>query len=109
MSTLAADLGAAVPVERVGTWKRRAIAILLMAGIASFFWVDSRYPSLLKKYHAGAQIKVAGMLNFDKVYGVDPRMPLVPRVVKTSVTLLNVNRVGMALGFFFGAVVVVFL
>jgi len=48
----------------VGTWKRRAIAILLMAGIASFFWVDSRYPSLLKKYHAGAQIKVGGTLSF---------------------------------------------
>jgi hypothetical protein len=53
MSTLAANLGAAVPVERVGTWKRRAIAILLMAGIASFFWVDSRYPVAIEKISRG--------------------------------------------------------
>jgi hypothetical protein len=109
MSTLAANLGAAVPVERVGTWKRRTIAILLMAGIASFFWVDSRYPSLLKKYHAGAQIKVAGTLSFDKVYAVDRTMPLATRVWKTSVNWLNTNRIGMTFGFFFATAALTFL
>ena len=109
MSTLAANLGAAVPVERVGIWKRRAIAILLMAGIASFFWVDSRYPSLLKKYHAGAQIKVAGTLSFEKVYAVDRAMPLATRVWKTSVNWLNTNCVGMTFGFFFAAAAFTFL
>jgi len=113
MSTLAAnlrtELGVELPIERVGTWKRRAIAILLMAGIASFFWVDSRYPSLLKKYHAGAQIKVAGTLSFDKVYAVDRTMPLATRVWKTSVNWLNTNRVGMTFGFFFAAAALTFL
>jgi len=109
MSTLAANVGTAVPAERVGTWKRRAIAILLMAGIATFFWVDSRYPSLLKKYHAGAQIKVAGTLSFDKVYAVDRTMPLAKRVWKTSVNWLNTNRIGMTFGFFFAAAALTFM
>jgi uncharacterized membrane protein YraQ (UPF0718 family) len=109
VSTFAANLGTAVPIERVGTWKRRAIAIVLMAGIASFFWVDSRYPSLLKKYHAGAQIKVSGTLSFDKVYAVDRTMPLATRVWKTSVNWLNTNRVGMTFGFFFAAAALTFL
>jgi len=109
VSTLAANLGTELPIERVGTWKRRAIAILLMAGIASLFWVDSRYPSLLKKYHAGTQIKVAGTLSFDKVYAVDRTMPLATRVWKTSVNWLNANRVGMMFGFLFAAAALTFL
>jgi hypothetical protein len=109
VSTLAANLGADLSIDRVGTWKRRAIAILLMLGIASFFWVDSRYPSLLKKYHAGAGIKVAGTLSFDKVYAVDRSMPLATRVWMTSVNWLNTNRVGMTFGFFFAAAALTFL
>jgi uncharacterized membrane protein YraQ (UPF0718 family) len=109
VSTLTANLGAELSIARVGTWKRRLIAIALMAGIASFFWVGSRYPSLLKKYHAGAQIKVAGTLSFDKVYAVDRAMPLGRRVWKTSVNWLNTNRVGMTFGFFFAAAALTFL
>ncbi|HEY6128772.1 MAG TPA: permease [Candidatus Acidoferrum sp.] len=109
MSTLAANFGTELSIERVGTWKRRVIAIALMAGIASFFWVDSRYPSLLKKYRAGSAIKVAGTLSFDKVYSVDRTMPLATRVWKTSVNWLNTNRVGMTFGFFFAAAALTFL
>jgi uncharacterized membrane protein YraQ (UPF0718 family) len=109
VSTLTARLGAELSIERVGTWKRRAIAIALMLGIAGFFWVDSRYPSLLKKYRSGTQIKVAGTLSFDKVYVVDRTMPLTTRVGKTSVNWLNTNRVGMTFGFFFAAAALTFL
>ena len=109
VSTLAANVGAELSIERVGTWKRRLIAIALMVGIASFFWIDSRYPSLMKKYHAGAGIKVAGTLSFDKVYAVDRAMPLATRVWKTSVNWLNTNRVGMTFGFFFAAAALTFL
>jgi uncharacterized membrane protein YraQ (UPF0718 family) len=109
VSTLAANVGAELSIERVGTWKRRVIAIALMVGIASFFWIDSRYPSLMKKYHAGAGIKVAGTLSFDKVYAVDRAMPLATRVWKTSVNWLNTNRVGMTFGFFFAAAALTFL
>ena len=80
-----------------------------MIGIASFFWIDSRYPSLLKKYHAGTGIKVAGTLSFDKVYAVDRTMPLGARVWWTSVNWLNTNRVGMTFGFFFAAAALTFL
>lgn len=79
-----------------------------MAGIASFFWADSRYPSLLKKYRAGTQIKVAGTLSFDKGYAVDRTMPLATRVLKTSVNWLNTNRVGMTFGFSFAAAALTF-
>jgi uncharacterized membrane protein YraQ (UPF0718 family) len=113
VSTLAAnlrtELKAELAIEKVGTWKRRTIAVLLMIGIASFFWVDSRYPSLLKKYHAGTQVKVAGTLSFDKVYAVDRTMPLGIRVWKTSVNWLNTNRVGMTFGFLFAAAALTFL
>src|SRR5260221_385655 len=37
----------------VGAWRSRTLAILLMAGIGAIFWVDSRYPALMKRYHAG--------------------------------------------------------
>src|ERR1700758_3525049 len=63
-----------------GTWRSRSLAIILMLAIAGVFWVDSRYPALLKRYHAGTQIKASGALTFGQVYAVDRSMPLSARV-----------------------------
>jgi hypothetical protein len=33
------------------------VALILSLAIGLYFWVDSRYPSLLKKLHSGQSIK----------------------------------------------------
>jgi uncharacterized membrane protein YraQ (UPF0718 family) len=90
-------------------WRNRVIAIALMLGIAGFFWIDSRYPALLKKYHSGTHVRVVGAITFDALFPVEHSMPLQQRVWRTSLNWLNANRVGMTFGFFFGAAALTFL
>ncbi|HEY1469059.1 MAG TPA: permease [Candidatus Acidoferrum sp.] len=85
------------------------MAILLMVAIAGIFWVDSRYPALLKRYHSGTQIKASGALTFGAVYRVDPGMPLATRVFRTTVNWLDANRIGMTFSFLFGPAALTFL
>jgi uncharacterized membrane protein YraQ (UPF0718 family) len=85
------------------------LAVLLMAVIATVFWVDSRYPALMKRYHAGTQVKAAGALTFGAVYQLDRTMPLRVRVWRTTVNWLDANRIGMTFSFLFGPAALVFL
>ena len=87
----------------------RTLAILLMIAIAGVFWVDSRYPSLMKRYHAGTHVKAAGALTFSAVYPVDRSMPLQTRVWRTIVNWLDANRIGMTFSFLFGPAALTFL
>jgi len=96
-------------LAKASNWRSQAIAIVLMAAIAGIFWVDSRYPSLLKKYNAGAHVKAVGAITFDAVYQVDRSMPLTQRVWRTSVNWLNANRIGMTFAFCFGPAALTFL
>jgi uncharacterized membrane protein YraQ (UPF0718 family) len=80
-----------------------------MVVIAGIFWVDSRYPALLKRYRAGAQVKAAGALTFGTVYSVDKSAPLATRVWRTTVNWLDANRVGMTFSFLFGPAALTFL
>lgn len=89
--------------------QRRALAVVLMVVIAGVFWVDSRYPALLKRYHAGAQVKATGALTFGTVYKVDRGMPLTSRVWRTTVNWLDANRTGMTFSFLFGPAALTFL
>lgn len=89
--------------------RSRVLAIVLMVVIAGIFWVDSRYPALLKRYHAGTQIKTGGALTFGTVYAVDRSMPLSARVWRTTVNWLDANRVGMTFSFLFGPAALTFL
>jgi uncharacterized membrane protein YraQ (UPF0718 family) len=91
------------------TWRSRALAIVLMFAIAGIFWIDSRYPALLKRYHAGTQIKAAGELTFGQPYSVDRTMPLSTRVWRTTLNWLDANRVGMTFSFLFGPAALTFL
>ena len=93
----------------VGNWRSRVLAILLMVAIAGIFWVDSRYPALLKRYHTGTQLKAAGALTFGAVYPVDRSMPLATRVWRTTVNWLDANRIGMTFSFLFGPAALTFL
>ena len=94
---------------RSGALRNRVIALVLLATIGSIFWIDSRYPSLMKKYHAGTKVKATGAITFDTLYPVDASMPLQQRVWRTSINWLNANRVGMTFAFFFGPAALTFL
>jgi uncharacterized membrane protein YraQ (UPF0718 family) len=80
-----------------------------MTVIATYFWVESRYPALMKRYHAGTQIKVSGALTFGGVYKVDPSMSYLQRVWYTTVNWLDANRAGMTFSFLFGPAALAFL
>ena len=89
--------------------RTRVFAIFLMVAIASVFWVDSRYPALLKRFHSGTQVKAAGALTFGVVYPVDRNMPLPTRVWRTTINWLDANRIGMTFSFLFGPAALAFL
>jgi uncharacterized membrane protein YraQ (UPF0718 family) len=74
----------------IGTnaWRTRTLSIVLLIVIAGVFWGDSRYPALMKRYHAGSQIKASGALTFGTVYAVDRAMPLPTRVWRTTFAFL---------------------
>lgn len=109
MSVQSSALSFNPPLATSKTWRSRALAILLMVAIAGIFWIDSRYPALLKRYHAGTKITAAGALTFGAVYKVDRTMPLGTRVWRTTVNWLDANRVGMTFSFLFGPAALVFL
>ncbi len=79
------------------------LAILIALAVALTFWSQQRYPALLKKLHAGNQIKVAGAISFDALLKVTPAQPAWERVGRTSVNWLYTNRFGMYFAVPFGA------
>jgi uncharacterized membrane protein YraQ (UPF0718 family) len=98
-----------LPVAQSGAWRSRTLIIILMVAIAAVFWVDSRYPALLKRYHAGSQVKATGALTFGTLYRVDRSMSYLDRVWRTTVNWLDANRVGMTFSFLFGPAALMFL
>ena len=109
MSAQTSALNFNPPVATAGNWRSRILAIVLMVAIAGIFWVDSRYPALLKRYHAGTQLKATGALTFGAVYQVDRSMPLATRVWRTTINWLDANRIGMTFSFLFGPAALTFL
>jgi len=109
MSAQASALNLQPSLVTTNAWRSRTLAVILMVAIAGTFWVDSRYPALLKRYHAGTQVKAAGALTFGTVYAVDRAMPLSTRVWRTTVNWLDANRIGMTFSFLFGPAALVFL
>jgi uncharacterized membrane protein YraQ (UPF0718 family) len=78
-------------------------AVMLLLGLALYFWADSRYPSLVKKLHSGTAISVKGAISFDALFPVDPKSPVFTRIVRTTVNWVWTNRIGMSFGIGFGA------
>jgi hypothetical protein len=107
VQTSALNLG--TPLVVSGNWRSRTLTIILVVAIAAVFWVDSRYPALMKRYHAGTQVKAVGALTFGAVYPVDSSMPYLTRVWRTTINWLDANRVGMTFSFLFGPAALAFL
>ena len=85
------------------------VALILTISIGSYFWVDSRYPALLKKLHSGKAVRLSGTLSFDALMPVAPAMPLTTRIGHTIVNWLWTNRIGMTFGICFGAAMLTLL
>jgi hypothetical protein len=109
MSVQASTFDAQPSLVTTNAWRSRTLAAILMIVIAGIFWADSRYPALLKRYHAGTQVKATGTLTFGTVYSVDRTMPLSTRVWRTTVNWLDANRIGMTFSFLFGPAALTFL
>ncbi|MBB5342650.1 hypothetical protein [Tunturibacter empetritectus] len=90
-------------------WLEVWLAALIAVGVLVTFWSQQRYPSLLKKLHAGAAVKVAGPISFDALLKVTPTMPAPTRVMRTSVNWLYTNRFGMYFALPFGAAMMTLL
>jgi len=109
MSSTIANTYAFAVSERRGLRAQIVVALLLMLGIGSYFWVSSRYPALLKKYHSGKTIHISGALSFDALMPADAKMPIPTRVVRTTINWMYTNRIGMTFGIFFGAALLTLL
>ena len=110
MASSVAGTSLVVPsAERANSRIQISIALILALGIASFFWIDSRYPALLKKLHSGTAVKTSGVLSFDAKLPVAPQMPLATRIERTTVNWMWTNRIGMTFSLFFGAAVLTLL
>jgi uncharacterized membrane protein YraQ (UPF0718 family) len=86
-----------------------SLAILGAAIIAFTFWTQQRYPSLIKKLHAGEHIEIKAPLGFDALLPVNSQMPPAERIVRTSVNWLWTNRFGMYFALPFGAAMMTLL
>lgn len=85
------------------------VAGALGLGIGLYFWIDSRYPALLKKLHSGKGIQVKGALSFDALMPVTPAMSVMTRIGHTTVNWMWTNRIGMTFGICFGAAMLTLL
>ncbi|WP_421921792.1 FG-GAP-like repeat-containing protein [Maricaulis maris] len=88
---------------RMDQWKRLAMAALVMAALATFFWTTSRYPSLDEKAMMGGAIQLEDPLGFEALIALDPADSVVERVGVSTVNWINTNKKGMMFGWLFGA------
>jgi hypothetical protein len=76
MAVQTSALNLSTPLVASGTWRSRTLTIILMVAIAVVFWVDSRYPALLKRYHAGVQVKAVGALTLARYIRLTAPCPI---------------------------------
>jgi C4-dicarboxylate transporter len=111
MSTSVASPSISSPIStfRPRLWVQTSIAAFISLTIALYFWIDSRYPALLKKLHSGKGIQTKGALSFDALMPVTPAMSLMTRIGHTTVNWMWTNRIGMTFGICFGAAMLTLL
>lgn len=113
MSSTTANPSISIPATSESTrrtlYAQTLVATALGLGIALYFWIDSRYPALLKKLHSGKGISVKGALSFDALMPVTPAMSLMTRIGHTTMNWMWTNRIGMTFGICFGAAMLTLL
>jgi uncharacterized membrane protein YraQ (UPF0718 family) len=88
--------------------KRIFIIFLLVAGIAGYFWTQSRYPSLNRKAMMAETMHTQG-LSFGVIYEIHAGDPWWKRVAFSTVNWVNTNLQGMTFSVFFGAAILTLL
>jgi hypothetical protein len=108
-SPLAVPATAEQASNRSTLFVQSSVAATFASAIALYFWIDSRYPALLKKLHTGKAIQLKGALSFDALMPVTPAMSLMTRIGHTTVNWMWTNRIGMTFGICFGAAMLTLL
>ena len=88
MSTSVASPSICSPISTLRPRVRgqTSIAAFISLTIGLYFWIDSRYPALLKKLHSGKGIQTKGALSFDALVPVTSAMSLMTRIGHTTTT-----------------------
>jgi uncharacterized membrane protein YraQ (UPF0718 family) len=86
-----------------GTSRRLLFSAILVAVLATFFWTQSRYPSLDEKAMMGGAIQLEDPLSFEALIPLSPDMGPVERVSVSTVNWIDTNKKGMTFGVLFGA------
>ena len=84
--------------------KRLVIVSVLMAALALYFWIGSRYPALNQKAAMGAETPITG-LAFSTIVKASPDAGLPTRIAYATINWMYTNRQGMTFGILFGALV----
>jgi uncharacterized membrane protein YraQ (UPF0718 family) len=88
--------------------KRFILVALLIAAVAGYFWVGSRYPALTDKMHMGTATPISG-LAFSTLVKIPPDEKLVPRIFYNTLNWAYTNRQGMTFGVLFGGLAMTLL
>ncbi|MCB0365361.1 MAG: VCBS repeat-containing protein [Bdellovibrionales bacterium] len=84
--------------------KRLFWSLVLFAGVAFYFWTQSRYPALNTKAAMGDRTGVLG-ISFDIILNYDAKSPLWYRIYAGTINWCYTNWKGMTFGLVFSAIV----
>jgi hypothetical protein len=101
MSAQASALNLTPSLASSSSWRSRGLAILLIVAIGGIFWVDSRYPALLKRSHSGTQKKV-GSTHLRRRISRRPWHAACHAGIPHHSQLAGANRIGVTFSFLFG-------
>jgi uncharacterized membrane protein YraQ (UPF0718 family) len=88
--------------------KRFLLTLLVLLGVAAYFWSQSRYPQLDHKALMGAETQFEA-IGFDTLLPMPENAGLVRRIYVNSANWMWTNRKGMTFGVIFGAVLMTML
>lgn len=88
---------------------RLLLALMLLMVIATYFWLESRYPDLDNKALMAGAIQLQDPLSFEARYQIDPAWPLWKQIGYTTLNWIFTNRNGMTFGVLFGSVMLALL
>lgn len=88
--------------------KRLTLSILLIVGLATTFWTQSRVPQLNEKALMGGDVQLDA-LGFETVFEVQPDDPAIQKILYTTGNWLHTNKKGMAFGLLFAAALMLLL
>ena len=86
-----------------GTSTRLLFSAILVVVLATFFWTQSRYPSLDEKAMMSGAIQLEDPLSFEALIPLRADMGPVERVSVSTVNWIDTNKKGMTFGVLFGS------